>query len=171
MPSSWAPAASASRTTPCRISAARRCCSHITTCSRGGPSRVYYPYYFSSDVTVQRNAISGAFNYGEGGRKFTAANIGAIDIYDVDRTDHGIGNLQLAHDLVIRDNTIKDSGGVGIHVANASHVTVSGNTIVDPDQLNSIHPYGIWIQASSDPEVKDNQVEGSAVTEPVHVDP
>ena len=144
-------------------------CSHYDML-KGGPNRSYYSYYFSSDIVIRHNTITGAFNYGEGTRKITGQNIGAIDIYDDDRTRQGIGDLHLAHDIDISDNTIKNSGGVGIHVANVSNVTISGNNIVEPNQLNETHRYGIWVEASPQVDMKNNQVQGNSLDEPVHVD-
>ena len=97
--------------------------------------------------------------------------IKALPIYDNDRATHGIGDLRLAHDILIKDNTIEDSGGVGIHIANASNVTIEGNTIENPNKVVHTHRFGIWVEASSGMNLKDNQVQGTSIEAPVKQDP
>ncbi len=153
------------------FTAAAILCSHYDMLKGKAAGYLYYPYYFTSDLEVRDNDISGAFEYGEGGAKFTSHNIGAIDIYHTNREAGGIGNLHLAHDIAITGNTIKDSGGVGIHIANASRVTITGNTIVNPNQRTPGDHYGIWIEASPGVKATNNTVQGPAVDAAIHVDP
>ncbi|MEK6794478.1 MAG: right-handed parallel beta-helix repeat-containing protein [Spirochaetota bacterium] len=128
-------------------------------------------YYFSSDISIARNTIVNSLNYGEGGRKYAGRPAGAIDIYDFDRDAVGLGDLTLVHNLVIRDNRIVNSGALGIHVANASNVTVSGNMIIDPNRLSLTNRYGIWAEHSSAVNVSGNSVEGGSLDMPVKIDP
>ena len=153
------------------FTAAAILCSHYDMLKGKAVGYTYYPYYFTSDLVVRNNVISGAFEYGGGGAKLTGHDIGAIDIYHTDRATCGIGNLHLAHDIAITGNTIRNSGGAGIHVANASNVTIAGNTIVNPNQLAPANHYGIWIESSPAVQANNNTVQGNAVDAPVHIDP
>ena len=146
--------------------------SHYDMLRDLGPGGDYYPYYFSSDVVVRRNTITGAHRYGEAGYQPGSSHVlSAIELYDGDRNHNGIGDLHLAHDLEITDNVIRDCGGPGIHVANASNVTIRGNTIENPNLSGFPHRYGIWIEGSAGMTVQDNTVRGTTVDAPVQVDP
>ena len=153
------------------FTAAAILCSHYDMLKGKALGYNYYPYYFTSDLVVRGNDISGAFKYGMGGANVTNHGIGAIDIYHTNRVANGIGDLHLAHDIVIADNRIKDSGGCGIHVANASNVTITGNTITNSNLLSRTSHYGIWVEASPGVQLKDNQVQGGSLDAPIHVDP
>jgi parallel beta-helix repeat protein len=146
-------------------------CSHYDMLKGKGAAFPYYPYYFTSDLTVRGNTIVNAFNYGEGGHKLTDSHGGAIDIYDDGRSSIGVGDLHLAHDLDIENNTIQNSGVAGIHLANVSRATVSGNIISNPDRLNQGKRYGIWVEASPEVQVKDNVVTGDGLSAAVETGP
>jgi parallel beta-helix repeat protein len=129
------------------------------------------PFYFTTNLTIRNNSIAGAFAYGEGGRVFKGLPAGAIDSYDEKAAAIHIGDLHLAHDIDIENNTIHDSGAVGIHLANAANVTVSGNTIENPNRLNPLNRYGIWLEECPEPQVSGNQVSGSGVDVAVKMAP
>lgn len=127
-------------------------------------------YYFSSNISIARNTIVNAQNYGEGGRKF-GGPAGAIDFYSFGRSSIGIGTMELMHEISICDNRIVNSGAVGIHVANAYNVSVSGNSIINPNRLSSRNRYGIWAEATSNLSVTNNSISSVSVDIPVKIDP
>ena len=138
-------------------------CSYIGTLKNQPNDLIYY---FSSDILIRSNTLVNALNYGEGGRVFTRP-LGAIDMYDKARDAIGIGSLRLPQRISIQDNRIVNSGSAGIRMANASVVTLSGNTIVDPNRQIQSNYYGISIEAS-DVSLSNNLFSGSNIVEEVH---
>lgn len=102
--------------------------SHIETLKNAPNGLIYY---FSRDVSVERNTIVNAVNYGIGAKKFQKPE-GAIDMYFVDRVHAGIGEAIIAENIIIRDNRIVSPGAEAITVPNAKNVTITGNTIISP---------------------------------------
>ena len=90
-------------------------------------------YYPSTNIVVKNNKIANAVNFGEEGRVFDGSPRGAIDLYDAPRNTLGFGDIHLARDITIEDNTITDCGNAGIHIANASNVSITGNTVINPN--------------------------------------
>lgn len=150
-------------------------CSHFDVLT-GGPDVDRYPYYFTDNLLIRNNTISGALNFGMGGRTFVKEwhETGAIETYGGHghgRRGIGVGDLRLARNFDITGNTIKNSGSTGIHIANTVGVNIAGNTILNPNLLSEHNRFGIWVEASSDVTVEDNKVEGANVEQAVKIEP
>jgi nitrous oxidase accessory protein NosD len=150
-------------------------CSHCDVLT-GGPDVDRYPYYFTDNLVIRNNTISGALNFGMGGRTFAKDEheTGAIETYGGHghgRRGIGVGDLRLARNFDITGNTIKNSGSTGIHIANTVGVNIAGNTILNPNLLSEHNRFGIWVEASSDVTVEDNKVEGANVEQAVKIEP
>ncbi len=126
-------------------------------------------YYFSSDVVIRNNTIVNAFDYGlprEGGPIFKRPR-GAIELIDNAPEGIDIGEARLRTRISILDNLIVNSGSAGISTMNSSDVTMSGNTILFPNQKPQEKNYGITIEAS-DVTLSKNVFLGPKIDEDVH---